>query len=202
MSRTQVIIGPADRGRRMTLDEFEFAEAREGHRYELGRGVVVVTDVPNPKHFAQIMAVKRAFMRQDLDHPGMIYGVATGSECKILVESAQSERHPDLAIYLTPPPAGLGRQSWRIWVPEIVIEIVSPGSHARDYEEKPSEYWEFGVKEYLVVDAQQEQVTLNTRGTDTWVSRQLSPGETYETPLLPGLRLAVGDVFAAARGVP
>jgi len=45
---SKIIVGPADHGRRMTLDEFDTAEGVEGRLYELSRGEVVVTDVPNP----------------------------------------------------------------------------------------------------------------------------------------------------------
>src|SRR5687767_3782265 len=59
MSRTAIQIGPADNGRRMSLSEFEHAEAREGFRYELGRGVVIVVDVPNFSHAAQLDAISQ-----------------------------------------------------------------------------------------------------------------------------------------------
>ena len=43
-------IGPADHGRTMTLDEFLDAEETEGYRYELARGVLEVTEIPNEPH--------------------------------------------------------------------------------------------------------------------------------------------------------
>ena len=41
------VIGLADDGRAMTLDEFLDAEVEEGFRCELGRGVLEVTEGPN-----------------------------------------------------------------------------------------------------------------------------------------------------------
>ena len=43
-------IGPADNGRLMTLEEFREAEDEEGYRYELARGVLEVTIVPDDDH--------------------------------------------------------------------------------------------------------------------------------------------------------
>ena len=43
-------IGPADHGRRMSLEEFREAEEEEGYRYELARGVLEVTYVPSDPH--------------------------------------------------------------------------------------------------------------------------------------------------------
>ena len=45
-----VRIGPADNGRTMTLDEFREADVEEGYRYELARGVLEVTEVPDDYH--------------------------------------------------------------------------------------------------------------------------------------------------------
>ena len=50
MATTRIQIGPADHGRRMTLDEFREAEEEPGYRYELARGVLEVTEVPNDPH--------------------------------------------------------------------------------------------------------------------------------------------------------
>ena len=50
MATTRIQIGPADHGRRLTLDEFREAEEEPGYRYELARGVLEVTEVPNDPH--------------------------------------------------------------------------------------------------------------------------------------------------------
>ena len=42
---TPLRIGPADRGRTMTLEEFLDADVEEGYRYELARGVLEVNQV-------------------------------------------------------------------------------------------------------------------------------------------------------------
>jgi Uma2 family endonuclease len=49
------------------------------------------------------------------------------------LEDLESERHPDAAVYRTAPDAD---EDWSSWIPEIVVEVMSPGSEARDYEQK------------------------------------------------------------------
>ena len=49
MPTTQTRLGPADNGR-VTLDEFLEADEKPGYLYELARGVVEVTEVPNDPH--------------------------------------------------------------------------------------------------------------------------------------------------------
>ena len=50
MGKTIVKIGPADHGRRMSLKEFEHAKVQEGYLYELSRGIITLSDVPNRLH--------------------------------------------------------------------------------------------------------------------------------------------------------
>src|SRR5215212_6914490 len=101
---SKIMVGPGDHGRRMTLDEFDTAEGIEGRLYELSRGEVVVTDVPNPRHGAVVMTLRQQLIAYQITRPGIFHGVYAGSECKLLIDSTQSERHPDLAVYKTPPP--------------------------------------------------------------------------------------------------
>src|SRR5262245_9276072 len=125
-SKTAILIGPGDHGRPMSLEDFDSAEGQEGRLHELGRGVVVAVDVPNRRHLARINAIKRQIHVFDAANPGLIHTIATCGECKMLLADLVSERHPDLAIYKTPPPDD--DNFWATWVPEIVIEVVSRGS--------------------------------------------------------------------------
>lgn len=196
MAGTVVSIGPDDNGRRMTLDEFDQAEGLEGYLYELGRGAVTVTEVPRPRHLFQVGAIRRQFSAYDLANPNRIFCIASGGECKILLADLESERHPDLAIYLAPP--GNEDDIWSTWVPEIVIEVVSPGSVQRDYHEKPEEYLRFGIREYWIVDADERRVLLLRRSRGRWIQKIIGPGDQYKPPLLPGFEFDCIPVFDAA----
>ena len=135
-----------------------------------------------------------------LAHPGRIYVIAAGSECKIALEDLQSERHPDLAIYKTLPPEE-SDDFWSIWIPELVIEIVSPGSELRDYQEKREEYLAFGVREYWIFDADKEEMLVLQRVGRRWRERIVRPPDVYKTRLFPGLQFSCERVFQAAKAV-
>jgi|ERR1051325_5134182 hypothetical protein len=101
LTKAKTKIGRRDHGRKMSLKAFEFVETEEGWLYELARGYVVVSDVPNFPHMRQAL-----FQCENVDHykvenPGRIYAVLTGSECKLPIPEWESERHPDISIYLT-----------------------------------------------------------------------------------------------------
>ncbi len=130
-------------------------------------------------------------------HAGRIQIIAAGNECKLLIGDFESERHPDLALYLTPAPEIDDETLWTMWVPEIVIEVVSASSRKRDYEEKPDEYLRIGVKEYWIVDADKRVMVVMRRTRGRWVETTVKPPAIFRPRLLPGLEFSIGAVFTA-----
>ncbi len=196
MQNTTTMLSAADDGRRMSLAEFDAAVSRDGTVFELGRGSIVMINVPGRRHFAQVNAIRRQLAAYDVANPGVIYGIASGSDCKILVESLESERHPDVAVYKTPPPDGTNY--WSHWIPEIVIEVVSPRAEERDYIEKREEYLQFGVQEYWIFDGDRRELMALSRMGDQWVECCIRPPELHPSFSLPGFHVDCAAVFAAA----
>jgi Uma2 family endonuclease len=196
MHGTVVKVGPADNGRRMSLEEFDKAEAQPGYLYELSKGTIIVSDVPNDRHLAQVDELRQQLYAYRLAQPGRIYRIAGGSDCKILLAEDESERHPDVAVYKHPP---ADRENlWAKWVPEIVVEIVSADSQHRDYVDKREEYVLFGVRKYWIIDADKQEVLVLRRRGRRWTQHSVRPPKVYTTPLLPGFELNCAAVFASA----
>ncbi len=189
-------IGPQDHGSRMSLAEFDRIQVVEGYHYELSRGVIQVSDIPIYPHAAQFLAVRNQLVIYDYLNPGLIHAVFGAGETKTMVEETESERHPDISVYLTPPPPG--DQPWAEWTAEIVVEIVSKSSAKRDYTEKPEDYLAAGVKEYWIIDRFKRLLTVLTRAADGWDRREYGPDQPHATPLLPGFALLAGPLFDAA----
>jgi Uma2 family endonuclease len=184
-------LGPGDHGRAMSLDEFTDAAGQPGFLYELARGVVEVIHVPELSHGSLVDAINDRLAVWRRDHPGVIHYKATGSECKLRLPGMQSERHPDLSVYLTPPPDPIS--PWDRWVPDIVIEVVSEGGEKRDYEDKRHEYLAAGVREYWIVDASKRLVLVLERVGDVFRERVVS--DLLATPLLPGFALRLAELM-------
>lgn len=187
----------ADHGRRMSLVDFDRAESADGKLYELSRGIITVVEVPNVRHFLQVDRARLQFSIYQAANPQRIAHIGGGGECKLLIEELDSERHPDLLVYLSPPPA---TEVWSLWVPELVVEIVSESSRDRDYHEKPEEYLRFGVKEYWIIDWFRREMTVHQRSRGRWKSTNVQPPATQTTHLLPGFQFDLAAVFAAADG--
>jgi Uma2 family endonuclease len=177
----------------MSLEDFEPATTPEGGTYELDRGTIVVSDVPPLSHLRVLMAVRDALILYHIANPQHARHIACRGEAKLVIEPFQSERKPDVMVYCDPPPDG--PDVWSVWVPQIVVENVTPESAEQDYDRKPDEYLAFGVQECWIVDSQRRRFTALNRWRGQWQPRELRPGQTYTTWRLPGFRLGITDLF-------
>ena len=177
----------------MTLDRFDRARGRGGYVYELNKGVIEVTDVPHPRHFALLQEVRNQLIAYQLAHPDAVHSVMGSQDSKILLAADQSERHPDISVYLSPPPEV--DDVWSLWVPAIVVEVVSKSSSRRNYQDKPAEYLSFGIDEYWIVDGAKNQMTVLSRWRGQWQEKVLKPTQKHATRHLPGFSLDLKRVF-------
>jgi len=192
--RRKIHVGPQDDGRRMSLDDFDKAVPREGCLYELSKGVIEVSGIPQPEHAKQIEEIRDQLTFYRREHPDLIDMIGGGSDAKMLIGPAQSERHPDLSVYFDPPPKV--KDVWSMWTPAIVIEVVSGRSAKRDYQDKRDEYLMFGVSEYWIIDAAKQQLTALSRWRGQWQSKIFKPSQKFSTPPLPGFSLDLKRIFA------
>ena len=85
-------------------------------------------------------------------------------------------------------------------VPELVIEIGSPGTRKRDETIKRRLYERAGVEEYWVVDTEIDTIRVYRREADGFarvVELSAEAGDVLTTPLLPGLEIPLSRVFRA-----
>ncbi len=195
-------LGLNDHGRPMSLDDFEFVKAEPGFHYELSRGYVAVSEVAHFFHACIITLIREHLIAYKLANPREIQYLLYGMECKLLIPEWESERHPDIAVYLTKPEGKKGRTMWRNWIPELVIEVVSASSADRDYVMKREEYWTLGVKEYWIVDVKRGFVVLLKRGKTDWIEKRLDANGTCTTKLLPKFKLTVQTIFDSVSEIP
>jgi Uma2 family endonuclease len=192
MATTTLRIGPADQGRAMTLDEFLDAEEEPGYRYELARGVLEVTEVPNDPHAKIEWNILDLLSQYGREHPGVIYRCGASGSTRLWIPAMISGRNPDVAVVLKGAPKDLrGRR-----VPALAVEIVSEGSEVRDYETKRQEYLVYGLFEYWVVDPGARKVTVLIRDGGAWVERVAQGDQAIPSLVLPGFATRVDELWA------
>jgi Uma2 family endonuclease len=198
IAKRRTKIGPDDHGRKMSLKDFEFVETEEGYHYELSRGYVSVADIIRYDHSMTIAELRNQLSAFRMTKPGSFLMVLGSGDCKLLVRDWESERHPDLAVYLTKPTGRKDNKLWRHWLPEFVIEVVSERSVDRDYIDKRQEYFDLGIKEYWIVDAKREQVVILRRGKSDWIEKRVGPAGVVATKLLSGFEVPFQAIMDAA----
>jgi Uma2 family endonuclease len=192
MSTTTIQIGPADNGRTMTLEEFLEADVLEGYRYELARGVLEVSEVPNEEPHGDVACnVYRAIGRYELHYPGRIRRWGGGNEFRLVIPEMISGRNPDAAVVLKGTPKDArGRRR-----PALAVEVVSVGGESRDYETKREEYFVYGLLEYWIVDPQAQKVTVLIRQDEAWVETVFQGDQPIASLVLPGFATTVAELL-------
>ena len=83
--------------------------------------------------------------------------------------------------------------------PDLVVEVLSPSTAARDRGVKRDRYARFGVREYWIADLEARLIEVLVASDDGFATAGVyGEGDTLQSPLLPGLRLDVSEVFAGA----
>jgi Uma2 family endonuclease len=184
---------PARSGVKLTYDDFVlFPDDR--NRHELIDGEHYVTPSPNIRH-QRISGNLHLMIGTWLEeHPiGQLFYAPLD-----VVFSNFDVVEPDL-LYMSNERAAQVMTSLHVkGVPDLVIEIASPGTRKRDETIKRRLYERFGVTEYWVVDPDLDLIRVYRRNGehfDRAVELSRERGDVLETPLLPGLELPLQHIF-------
>ena len=193
--RTQPRIGPSCAGLRMSPEEFDaLTKFDERYRYELVRGVLVVTPPPGPAERdpnEELGYLLRDYKKRHLQGSALDKTLAEHE-----LQPGDDRRRADRVIW-----AGLGRVPDPVAdVPTIAVEFVSRGKRdwLRDYEEKRREYLALGVAEYWIIDRFRRTMTVYRNPPRAPAEQVVAEKEVYHTDLLPGFELPLAQVLAVA----
>jgi Uma2 family endonuclease len=180
-------------GVKLTYDDFvQFPD--DGLRHELVDGEHYVTPSPNTKH-------QTVSLRFTLVIGGWLERNPIGKLFYAPFDVVFSEFdvvEPDL-LYLSNPRAADALTPHHVrGVPELVIEIGSPGTRKRDETIKRRLYEGAGVSEYWVVDPELDAIRVYRRDGTAFarvIELSADAGDTLTTPLLPGLEIRLSEVL-------
>jgi Uma2 family endonuclease len=190
-------IGPRSAGIAMTPEEFDAIPGSRwvaGYRYELIRGVLVVSPSPLISERDPNEELGHLLRTHRDTHPAGSAIDATVPEQTIPVGDLR--RRADRVIW-----TGLGRlPDLEKDLPAIVVEFVSSSrqDRRRDYEQKRGEYLGVGVAEYWVIDRFQRKMSVYANSPAGIVERVVREDDSYETPLLPGFALPLSLLLGRA----
>lgn len=186
-------ITPPSPGVKLTYDDFvQFPD--DGLRHELIDGEHYVTPSPNTKHQTVSLNLTVLIGSWLEQHPiGRLFHAPFD-----VVFSMFDVVEPDL-LYLSNERAAEALTTLHVrGVPELVIEIGSPGTRKRDETVKRRLYERTGVSEYWVIDPELDAIRVYRREGDGFGrvdELSASASGVLTTSLLPGLEIPLSRVF-------
>jgi len=84
-------------------------------------------------------------------------------------------------------------------VPALVVEVLSPGTRSKDLLKKLNLYQACGIREYWIVDPEQEQINIYAFGDEDRIDHRAYTvaQETAASLTFEGLAVSVKEVFSA-----
>ena len=177
----------------------DYAATPEGERWELIDGALYhMAAAPNTRH--QTVSL---FLGAPIDghvlprRMGLLYRAPYA-----LILSEGNTVEPDL-LYVSANRRHIITSRGCEGIPDLVVEILSPSNSAHDLAVKRELYARHRIPEYWILDPYAETVlaltepVVNNGVGEYTVEALYQSGDTLTTDRIPGLAIAVADIFAA-----
>ncbi|HEY8175354.1 MAG TPA: Uma2 family endonuclease [Gemmatimonadaceae bacterium] len=160
----------------------------DGNKYELVRGELFVTPPPGEEHetiLAKLSALLTPYVQKH--ELGLVY------HPRAVVRYDKSEVEPDLMVRQPHPRRRDNDKDWNTApIPILVVEVLSPYTRRRDFNQKKGLYLDAGVAEYWIVDAESRTITIAKPGQSlriegeqmTWAPRGADRPLTFEIAVI------------------
>ena len=176
----------------------DYVATPEGERWELIDGVLYrMAAAPNTKHQTVSLFLGAPIDAHVLPRRlGLLYRAPFA-----LMLSEANTVEPDL-LYVSAARRHIVTDRGCKGVPDLVVEILSPSNFANDMEVKRELYARYGIPEYWILDPIREHLLALTEpvvndGVGEYAAEALYQiGDTVTTERIPGLAIAVADIFA------
>lgn len=182
----------AQLAREMRLTYAEYARLPEtGKRYELLDGRLTVVPAPSSKHqivLGNLFERLHAYAR--LHRLGRVFAAPID-----LILNPENVCQPDL-LFVRQENGHFVTDRGIEGPPDLVVEILSGGTEARDRREKFQLYFLFGVSEYWMIDPDRKALEIYGRASDRYeLVTTLHPPDTVAPSLFPGLTFQLEDLW-------
>jgi Uma2 family endonuclease len=176
---------PRFAGLRLSAKQY-FSLPDDEYHYELIDGVVVVSPTPIPLHQLVVGEIhKQLAVYLDQHEVGTVF-----LETDVHMGKGKSGRDivycPELAFFAKGRFRRLPERL--VGPPNMVLEVISPGSRSLDLGTKRDDYERFRVAEYWLVDPKAPSFTVHTFKSGRFVARQIRT-QTFTSAAVPGFEL-------------
>jgi len=164
----------------------------DGKRYELINGELVMTPAPNTIHqniiVKMIYEIERFLQQQKI---GKLFCAPTDvkfNDTNIL--------QPDI-VFISKERSGVITENIINGAPDLIIEILSPGTAYYDLIEKKEIYEQYGVKEYWIVDPKKNRVDIYQNIDQRFeLNQRLDVEGIAKSLVIEGFEVSLTDIFS------
>ena len=177
-----------------TYEDYKSLPESMERRYELLAGDLFMVPAPTTVH--QIVSQNIEFIlltyvrkktRGRILHSPVDVVLGTGAAREVV--------QPDI-LFVAAERASIITRPEVVGCPDLVVEVLSPGTEERDCNYKKTLYARYGAREYWIVDPDAktlDRYVLGNNGFDAPV--RLNETASFSSPLFPDLRLDCREIF-------
>lgn len=165
-------------------------------RVELFKGKILkMSPAPNTKHQRISMNLTGAFLPLFRNHQCKLFSAPF--DVRIPRKNTDDKEiftvvQPDLCVICDENKLD---DKGCIGAPDLVIEILSPGNSKREMKDKFELYQEAGVREYWIVDPNQESVIINVLEGSEYDIKKIVVDDVVTSYIFPNLSVHTNDIF-------
>jgi Uma2 family endonuclease len=169
----------------------DYARLRDDRRYEVIEGKLYLTPSPRTWHQRVCLDLTVALREHVLADA---LGEVLIAPCDVVL-SDTNVFQPDI-LFVRKDRASIIEEKYVSAAPDLVVEILSPGTKARDRKLKLPVYARFGVREMWIVDVNVRAIEVFPNiGTRFGPPSRFGPGHILRSVVLPKLRIALDAIF-------
>ena len=181
---------PAERENKYTYSDY--LKTPDDKRFELIEGDLIMTPSPTVKH--QAVSENISFLLSSHIRACKL-GRLFYAPMDVVLDQF-NVLQPDIMLVLNENKKVITEANIK-GAPDLVVEIISPTSGYRDKATKKRIYERFGVKEYWVVEPQEETVEIYSLKDKKFALHQsLRKKDTLSSLLLPEFKVPLTDIFS------
>ena len=184
----------ANKGRPFTYAEYKAWDLKEGERFELIFGKIFCMAGPNERHQAILMDLSSQFHNFLRGKPCKVYPAPI--DVRLFYKGDDTDNtvvQPDIIMVCDEKKRG--SEGCR-GAPDLAVEILSPSDTAIEMELKFRLYRKAGVREYWVIDPQNNWLMVHHFREGKIFSIPYGNSGSVPVSMIPGLTVKLDEVFS------
>lgn len=179
---------------RFTYEDYKSLPESMEKRYELLDGDLIMVPAPTTRH--QFISRNLEFILHGFVRVHGLGSVLYSPVDVVFGEGAAREvAQPDI-IFISRARASIIKEAEIQGAPDLVVEVLSPGTEVRDRGYKQHLYGRYGVGEYWIVDPEAQTIAVyRMTGAAFDLATRCTINDALTTPLFPGLVIGLEEVF-------